>query len=116
MRLEISDRYIFVAEGLFAMTVLLLALAQVISYDMGIAAILFSFTPALFPAIVENYRKKFGWNRHSTLITFQGEVVLGTIFYAMGLYLSVFITALLTAAWGILLVQSFRYYLPGEVV
>jgi hypothetical protein len=113
MKIEIADRWVFASEILFAAVVLLLALARVISYDMGIAAILFSFSPALFPAMIENYQKKIGWNRHSTLITFQGEVVLGVIFYVLGLYLSVVITALLTAAWGILLVQSFKYYQGG---
>ena len=100
---------LLVVEAAFAPAMALLAVVRVISYDLGIALILFTFAPALFPAIVDNYRNKTGWNLHSTVTTTMGEWAILFIFVAMGLMLSVFITAFLSLVWTVLLVQSFLY-------
>lgn len=97
------------AEAIFAPFIAILAVFHIISYDLGIALILLSFAPALFPAVAENFRKKIGWNVHSTLLTTMGEWAILFIFLAMGLMVSVLITAFLSAVWTVLLAQSFMY-------
>jgi len=104
-----NNKTLLIIEALFSPIIAALAILQIISYDIGIALILFSFSPALFPAIAENHRKKIGWNVHSTLITMVGEWVILFIFLTMGLIVSVFITAFLSVMWTILLAQSFMY-------
>lgn len=95
--------------GIVPFVVMSLSLLGYISYDMAIAAILFMFAPALFPALIENYRKKQGWSKVSTVTTTAGQAAIGVIFVVMGLTISVVITAFLTLVWGILMVQAFMY-------
>ena len=110
----INVKKFLLVEILFAPTLASLAVEGLISYDTGIALILFSFSPALFPAIVENHRKKAGWNIHSTLLTTMGEWSIMFIFMAMGLIVSMYITFFLSVVWSVLLAQSFKYGGPTD--
>lgn len=104
-----KEKLLMAIGGIVPFAVLALSLLGYISYDMAIAAILFMFAPALFPALIENYRKKQGWSKVSTVTTTAGQAAIGVIFVVMGLTISVVITAFLTLVWGILMVQAFMY-------
>lgn len=111
-----KQKVLIVVGGTVPLIVMFLSLLGYISYDMAIAAILFMFSPALFPAIIENYRKKQGWSKVSTVTTTFGQGAIGVIFAVMGLWISVAITVFLTLVWGILMVQAFMYAKPPESI
>lgn len=94
---------------LYPFSILVLWAVGAISGDAMLALILLSFAPALFPAIVENYRKKRGWNLVSTTTTTLGQGVLIPLYVAWQLPITVAIGSLLTIAWAVLTAQAVAY-------
>jgi hypothetical protein len=95
--------------GLFGPAAAAAAILRLISYDMGIALILLSFAPALFPMIINNHRNKSSQSALSTVTMTTGQFAIGVIFIVMNLMVSFGISIFLGAAWAVLAAQSFLY-------
>lgn len=85
------------------------ALAGVLTFDQAISTISTLFVVALVPGIVENYRRKIGWAKHSTVMTASGLIPMGTMFLILGLTFTGVATLASGTMWVILTFQSFLY-------
>jgi putative exporter of polyketide antibiotics len=101
-----------VAGATFPVASLLAATFGFMSFDMALSAISVMFIIALVPGIVENYRRKIGWSKQSTVMTAFGLLSMGIMFTTVGLRLTGLLTILSGATWVILAVQSFVYEGP----
>ena len=93
---------------------LILGIAGAISLDVAISFISWMFIAALVPGIVENYRKKLGWNKTSTAMTASGLIAMGTMFLFLGLIATGLATLASGMTWVVLMVQAFKYPKPSN--
>ena len=61
-----------------------LAIVKTITFDLAISSISLLFSIALIPGVLENFRKKIGWSKQSTIMTCSGLFSMGTMFFAWG--------------------------------
>ena len=92
---------------------LLLAMLDLLSFDMAISTISVVFIVALIPGILGNYRRKSGWSKQSTVTTGSGLLSMGMMFVMVGLPFTGLLTMLSGATWVVLAVQSFIYKGPA---
>lgn len=85
------------------------AVSGLLSFDVAISTISVLFIIALVPGIIENYRRKIGWSKQSTVMTGSGLLSMGTMFVMVGLPLTGLLTFLSGTMWVILAVQAFIY-------
>ena len=97
------------AGGAFPVVMLVLAATSLLSWDIAIGSISVTFSVALVPGIIENYRRKIGWSKQSTIMTGSGLLSMGTMFTMLGLTVTGLMTIASGMMWVVLAAQAFAY-------
>ena len=105
---------LLLAGGGYPMAALFVAWTGMVMFDLAISSISVMFILALVPGILENHRRKLGWNKQSTVMMGMGLLSVGTMFIMVGLPLTGLLTFLSGTMWVILAVQSFVYGRPTD--